>query len=32
VKVDDDELAGKGFILGDRFRAADVMIASIIGW
>jgi glutathione S-transferase len=32
VKVLDDELAAKEFILGDQFSAADVMLGSILGW
>jgi len=32
VKVVDDALAGKRFILGDDFSAADVMIGSMLGW
>ena len=32
MKIVDDELATKEFILGDQFSAADVMIASKLGW
>jgi len=32
VKVVDDALAGKQFILGDEFSGADVMIGSMLGW
>jgi len=32
VKVVDDALAGKPFILGDAFSAADVMMGSMLGW
>jgi len=32
VKVVDDALAGKAYILGDDFSAADVMIGSTLAW
>jgi glutathione S-transferase len=32
VKVVDDALAGKRFIVGDAFSAADVMMGSMLGW
>ena len=32
VKVVDDALAGKRFILGAAFSAADVMMGSMLGW
>jgi glutathione S-transferase len=32
VKVVDDALAGKQFILGDAFSAADVMMGATLGW
>jgi len=32
LKVVDDELVGKEFILGDQFSAADVMIGTMLGW
>ena len=32
VRVVNDALAGKEFILGDDFTAADVMIGSLLGW
>lgn len=32
LKVVDDELAGKEYILGGEFSAADVMIGTLLGW
>lgn len=28
----DDALAGRDYLLGERFSAADVMVGSTIGW
>lgn len=32
LKVVDDNLAGKDFMLGQQFTGADVMIAALVGW
>ncbi len=32
VKVVDDALSGKNYVVGDDFSGADVMIGSMLGW